>query len=102
MCVLRESRAGRILTAKTRKARKKKNLTFAPFASSRFKNPMTPTQLTEQTIVKRLRHAEENSTNSETYKETDFPLDAKFRCAAVLIPLSFFQDEWHVLFTRRT
>ena len=63
---------------------------------------MTSPPLTEQTIIDRLRQAEENFSSTETYRETDFPLDAKFRCAAVLIPLSFFQDEWHMLFTRRT
>lgn len=35
----------------------------------------------------------------------DRPLDGKhssLRCAAVLIPLTFYADEWHLLFTRRT
>lgn len=29
-------------------------------------------------------------------------VDAPLRCAAVLIPLTFYADEWHLLFTRRT
>lgn len=28
--------------------------------------------------------------------------DSHLRCAAVLIPLTYYEDEWHLLFTRRT
>ncbi len=57
-------------------------------------------EITESYITQKLQAAEKETV--ETYAETDFPLDAKFRCAAVLIPMTYFQDEWHVLFTRRT
>ncbi|HEY2979980.1 MAG TPA: CoA pyrophosphatase [Anaerolineales bacterium] len=59
-------------------------------------------ELAEANIAQKLRAAEQNSAASERYLEMDIPAGAVFRCAAVLVPLTFVQDEWHLLFTRRT
>jgi len=49
------------------------------------------------------------SYRAEDYPSTDGYVDGQasegenpLKCAAVLIPLTFFDDEWHLLFTRRT
>lgn len=41
-------------------------------------------------------------TNGEPYPEVDLAIDAKIRCAAVLVPLVHYDDQWHLLYTRRT
>jgi 8-oxo-dGTP pyrophosphatase MutT (NUDIX family) len=56
--------------------------------------------LTEDEIAFRLRAARE-SRSSDGYAETDAPADS-LKCAAVLVPLVWQSDEWHILFTRRT
>jgi 8-oxo-dGTP pyrophosphatase MutT (NUDIX family) len=56
--------------------------------------------LTEDEIAFRLRAARE-SRSSDGYAETDAPADS-LKCAAVLVPLVWHSDEWHILFTRRT
>lgn len=55
--------------------------------------------ITEAFISEKLRVGE---MGMAAYTEADFPVEAQFRCAAVLVPMGFFQGEWHVLFTRRT
>jgi len=55
-------------------------------------------QLTEEFIKQRLRNTEQPS-----YLETPFDeFKGPMRRAAVLIPLAWMEDEWHLLFTRRT
>ena len=57
-------------------------------------------KISEDYIKEKLRLAEQ--TAAEPYTEMDIPPGTTFRCAAVLVPLGYDGDEWHVLFTRRT
>ena len=57
--------------------------------------------LTEDYIARKL-HDAEDSTDSDGYAEVPLVPDIPLRCAAVLIPLVLYEDEWHLLFTRRT
>jgi 8-oxo-dGTP pyrophosphatase MutT (NUDIX family) len=59
-------------------------------------------EITEDLIIRKLRQAEADSADAQAYAELDFPPGSVFRCAAVLVPLTIIQDEWHLLFTRRT
>ena len=56
--------------------------------------------LTEDEIAVRLREAQQ-STKADGYAESDAPVDSLKR-AAVLVPLLRHEDEWHILYTRRT
>ena len=59
--------------------------------------------LTEEYISLRLTEAiEAADPSSDGYAEIDLSDDARLKCAAVLIPLVCYDDEWHLLFTRRT
>lgn len=53
-------------------------------------------------ITQKLYQAEKNATDSDGYAEIEIQASTKLRSAAVLLPLTFFQNEWHILFTRRT
>lgn len=53
--------------------------------------------LTEEFIARKLLAA-----SGEVYAEVNLPEAASLRCAAVLIPLTLIQNEWHILYTRRT
>lgn len=57
--------------------------------------------LTREYIAKRLLDAQENAPADE-YAEMALKPDTRLKCAAVLLPLIRFDDQWHVLFTRRT
>lgn len=57
--------------------------------------------LTREYIAKRLLAAQENAPADE-YAEMALKPDTRLKCAAVLLPLMRFDDQWHVLFTRRT
>jgi 8-oxo-dGTP pyrophosphatase MutT (NUDIX family) len=57
--------------------------------------------LTEDYIARKLQDAE-GSIDSDGYAEVPLLPDIPIRCAAVLIPLVFYGDEWYLLFTRRT
>jgi 8-oxo-dGTP pyrophosphatase MutT (NUDIX family) len=59
------------------------------------------TELTEDYVARKLNEAE-HLTDTDGYSEIDPSSDSDFRCAAVLIPLASFENEWHVLYTRRT
>ena len=59
-------------------------------------------KLTEAYIAQKLFEAQQNDPDSDGYTEIPIHPDTVLRCAAVLLPLTFVQDEWHVLFTRRT
>lgn len=59
-------------------------------------------QLTLEFIKQKLLEAQKNNLVSDGYAEIDIKPDTKLRSAAVLIPLTYFQNEWHILFTRRT
>ncbi|MBE0670866.1 MAG: CoA pyrophosphatase [Anaerolineales bacterium] len=58
--------------------------------------------ITEEFISKKLADAELNSFDSDGYAEIPVKPETRLKCAAVLLPLTYFQDEWHILFTRRT
>ncbi len=57
--------------------------------------------LTREYIAQRLLDAQENAPADE-YAEMALKPDTRLKCAAVLLPLMRFDDQWHVLFTRRT
>ena len=58
--------------------------------------------VTEEFIRTKLREAIESVPSSDGYAEIDLTDDTRLKCAAVLIPLLRQDDEWHLLFTRRT
>lgn len=59
--------------------------------------------LTEEYITLRLTEAiEAADPSSDGYAEIDLSDGARLKCAAVLIPLVWHDDQWHLLFTRRT
>ena len=59
--------------------------------------------LSEEHISQRLREAIQSvEPTSDGYAEIDFTDDTHLKCAAVLVPLVWQDDEWHLLFTRRT
>ncbi len=62
---------------------------------------MSP-DLTESFITEKLRIAWDQSGGKESFNEADTPQGKEPKCAAVLIPLTWFEDEWHLLYTRRT
>jgi len=56
----------------------------------------------EEFIRTKLREAIESASSSDGYAEIDLTDETRLKCAAVLIPLLQQNDEWHLLFTRRT
>ena len=60
------------------------------------------TDLTEATITERLRRAYQPGVISSTDGYAETYENATLKCAAVLIPLVWWKDEWHLVFTRRT
>lgn len=58
--------------------------------------------LTPEYIAEQLRRAAEKSIGVEDYSEMANQPQVRLRSAAVLVPLAYFQNEWHVLYTRRT
>ncbi|MCK6540721.1 MAG: CoA pyrophosphatase [Anaerolineales bacterium] len=62
-----------------------------------------PTHLTEEFISQRLREAlQAAGPSSDGFSEVDLNDETRLKCAAVLVPLLWQDDEWHLLFTRRT
>jgi 8-oxo-dGTP pyrophosphatase MutT (NUDIX family) len=61
-----------------------------------------PITLTEEYISLRLREALKDDPSSDGFSELESSEDALLKCAAVLIPLVWHDEEWHLLFTRRT
>jgi 8-oxo-dGTP pyrophosphatase MutT (NUDIX family) len=63
---------------------------------------MSLRNLSEAYIAEKLRIAWDKNGGKEIYNEAE-NLDGKDpKCAAVLIALTWFEDEWHLLYTRRT
>jgi 8-oxo-dGTP pyrophosphatase MutT (NUDIX family) len=58
--------------------------------------------VTEGFIRTKLREAVASAPSSDGYAEIDLTDETRLKCAAVLIPLLQQDDEWHLLFTRRT
>jgi 8-oxo-dGTP pyrophosphatase MutT (NUDIX family) len=61
-----------------------------------------PITLTEHEISQRLQAAVQNDPASDGFSEVELTEETRLKCAAVLIPLVWYDDEWHLLFTRRT
>src|SRR5512133_421781 len=61
-----------------------------------------PITLTEDQISQCLRDAIKDRPASDGFSEVDLNEETRLKCAAVLIPLVWHDDEWHLLFTRRT
>jgi 8-oxo-dGTP pyrophosphatase MutT (NUDIX family) len=61
-----------------------------------------PITLTEAYISQRLQDALQADPSSDGFSEIDLTEETRLKCAAVLIPLVWYDDEWHLLFTRRT
>jgi len=64
-------------------------------------NPL-PMNLSEEYITQKLFEREQNAVDSDGYAEIPVMPETHLRCAAVLLPLTRYKDEWHILFTRRT
>ena len=58
--------------------------------------------LSEQTITRRLEAAYRPGTVASADGYAEMYAGAALTCAAVLLPLARWHDEWHLLFTRRT
>jgi 8-oxo-dGTP pyrophosphatase MutT (NUDIX family) len=58
--------------------------------------------LTESCITEKLRIAWDKNGGEEIYNEAGALQGKEPKCAAVLIPLTWFENEWHLLYTRRT
>ena len=58
--------------------------------------------LTEAEIVRRLQSAYQPGQIASIDGDTDMYKDVAMKCAAVLIPLVCWKDEWHLILTRRT
>ena len=66
--------------------------------------PSMPIQITESHISERLQMALDptGQDSSDGYAEIDLIEGIHLKCAAVLVPLAWQDDEWHLLYTRRT
>jgi 8-oxo-dGTP pyrophosphatase MutT (NUDIX family) len=60
------------------------------------------TEITEEYIRSKLQETDRSKVETDGYAEIPIHPDVHLKCAAVLVPLVFFQNEWHVLYTRRT
>lgn len=49
-----------------------------------------------------MREADRSAAETDGYAEIPIHPDVQLKCAAVLVPLAAFQNEWHILYTRRT
>lgn len=61
-----------------------------------------PITLTEEYIIQRLQAALAGNPSSDGFSEIQLNEETTLKCAAVLIPLVWQDQEWHILFTRRT
>jgi 8-oxo-dGTP pyrophosphatase MutT (NUDIX family) len=61
-----------------------------------------PPDLTETTITERLRLAYQPGVVASTDGYAEMVAGVQLKCAAVLLPLVWWKDEWHLVFTRRT
>lgn len=58
--------------------------------------------LTENYISEKLKIAWDENGAADTFNKNNGSQGKEPRCAAVLIPLTWFKNEWHLLYTRRT
>ena len=61
-----------------------------------------PITLTEDYITHCLQDALGKDPSSDGFSEIDLNEETRLKCAAVLLPLVWNDEEWHLLFTRRT
>jgi 8-oxo-dGTP pyrophosphatase MutT (NUDIX family) len=61
-----------------------------------------PATLTEAYITHCLQDALRKDPSSDGFSEIDLTEETRLKCAAVLIPLVWYDEGWHLLFTRRT
>ncbi len=62
-----------------------------------------PITLTEEFITQKLQEAlKTTGPTSDGFSEIDLTDETRVKCAAVLVPLVWHDDEWHLLYTRRT
>lgn len=59
-------------------------------------------KLTQDYIIQKLKESQENAEDSDGYAEIPVKPNTRLRNAAVLVPLTYVNDEWLLLFTRRT
>ena len=57
---------------------------------------------TKDYIIQKLFESQQNAPDSDGYAEIPIKPDTRLKNAAVLVPLTYVMDEWHLLFTRRT
>ncbi len=57
---------------------------------------------TKDYITQKLFESQQNAPDSDGYAEIPVKPDTRLKSAAVLVPLTYVIDEWHLLFTRRT
>lgn len=62
------------------------------------RKPSMKINLPQEIISQKLERALE----SDVYSEIDLVEESDLRCAAVLVPLVWQDEEWHLLYTRRT
>ena len=75
----------------------------APFAEAPCAGQRLRVQLTEAYISEKLRAAVAAAgPSSDGYAEIELTDETRLKCAAVLVPLIWMDDQWHLLFTRRT
>src|SRR5574339_855900 len=61
-----------------------------------------PITLTEVEISRCLRDAIKDDPSSDGFSEVELTEETRLKCAAVLVPLVWHDEEWHLLYTRRT
>lgn len=65
-------------------------------------SPHMPITLPEDYISQRLKAAIQGDPSSDGFSEIELTEETSLKAAAVLIPLVWQDEEWHLLYTRRT
>jgi 8-oxo-dGTP pyrophosphatase MutT (NUDIX family) len=65
-------------------------------------NSIMPITFNEDYISQRLQAALKTDPSSDGFSEIDLNEETRLKCAAVLVPLVWHEEEWHLLYTRRT
>lgn len=60
------------------------------------------TRITEEFLRTKLQEGDRSRVETDGYAEAPIHPDVDLKCAAVLVPLMYLRDEWHILYTRRT
>ena len=61
-----------------------------------------PTTLTQEQISKCLQATVSDDPSSDGFSEVELTEETRLKCAAVLVPLVWHDEDWHLLYTRRT